>query len=195
MDRLSSLLKAIFPCLPLERGIQLPTDTAGYHDFSEKISVPPSLRAQPSPNGGNKSKLSIEQAATSIVSTLMDADKAGPSLDATIQSIVHQAGGWSEYLAQKVLVAVESVLKSDSMNAAMREAYDKAYIAFTEVEGFAVEHPIATAVFCTVIALGVLALLVPSVVELLGFCAGFGELGPVEGKSRFLRCIVMMKGV
>ena len=115
---------------------------------------------------------------------MMSADEAGPSLDATIQSIVHQAGGWSEYLAGKSLAALEAVLKSGRrLSAAMQGAYDKACAAFKATEGFAADHPIATEVLITVLALGVLIVLMPYVVEYLGFCAGFGELGPIEGRS------------
>lgn len=63
------------------------------------------------------------------------------------------------------------------MNGAMKEAYDKACDAAKVIEGFAAEHPIATAVFCTVIALGVSVVLIPYLIEALGFSA----LGPVEG--------------
>ena len=191
MDSLSSLLTAVFPCLPIgtvERGIQLPTEKAKYQFTSEKLSV------QPSPRGGKKWKLSNDEAAESIVSAMLDADKIGPSLDASIQSIVHAAGGWSEYLAKKILAALEAVLKAGKqLSAAMQEAYDKAYDAFQKTEGFAADHPMATEVLCTVIALGILVVLAPYVVELLGFCAGFGELGPVEGKSRFLQYVLMRK--
>ena len=124
------------------------------------------------------------------MSAILDADKTGPSLDATIRSLVHQAGGWSEYLATKILTALEAVLKAGKqMNAAMQEAYDKACEAAKKIEGFAADHPIATAVFCTVIALGVLVVLAPYVVELLGF----GEVGPIEGKSHFHWSVAMTK--
>lgn len=131
----------------------------------------------------------------SIVSAMSDADKNGPSLRATIQSLVHTAGGWSEYLAKKVVAALEAVLKAgERLNAAMQEAYNKAYNkayeALRMTEGFAADHP---AVFWTVLALGVLVVLAPYAVEWLGFCAGFGELGPIEGKSRFLASVVMTK--
>ena len=180
MDSLSSILKAVFPCLLVGtagRAIQLPTDTARYQLMSEKISV------QPRPYGGRKPKLSNDEAAESIVAAMMDADKAGPSLDATIQSIVHQAGGWSEYLAAKALAALEAVLKAGRpLSAAMQDAYDKAYAAFKATEGFAADHPIATEVLITVIALGILVELAPYVLGWLGFA----ELGPIEGKSCFL---------
>ena len=183
MDSLSSILKAVFPCLPIdtaERAIQLPTETAKHQLLSEKISV------QPRPYGGSKPKLSTDEAAESIVLAMMNADKAGPSLDATIRSIVHQAGGWSEYLAGKALAALEAVLKAGKpLSGAMQEAYDQACKALKATEGFAADHPIATEVLITVIALGVLVVLAPYVVEYLGFCAGFGELGPIEGTSCF----------
>ena len=60
------------------------------------------------------------------------------------------------------------------MNQAMKEAYDKACAAAAEIEGFARDHP----VFCTVVALGVLVILAPYVLEALGF----GALAPVEGE-------------
>ena len=181
MDSLSTIFKVVFPCLPIapaERAIQLPTETAKHQLLSEKSSV------QRRPHGGQKPKLSADEAAKSIVSAMMSADEAGPSLDATIQSIVHQAGGWSEYLAGKALAALEAVLKAGKpLSAAMQGAYDKACAAFKATEGFAADHPIATEVLITVLALGVLVVLMPYVVEYLGFCAGFGELGPVEGRS------------
>lgn len=123
---------------------------------------------------------------------MMDAEKAGPSLDATIQSIVHAAGGWSEYLAAKALAALEAVLKaSKPLNAAMQVAYDKACEAFKATQGFASDHPIATEVVITVIALGILVELAPYVLELLGFA----ELGPVEGELCFSFLPRRMDGV
>ena len=187
MDSLNSILKAVFPCLPIgtaERAIQLPTETAKNLLISEKISF------QPHPYGGRKPKLSNDEAAESIVAAMMDADKAGPSLDATIGSIVHQAGGWSEYFAAKVLAALEAVLKAGKpLSAPMQEAYDKACEALKATEGFAAEHPIATGVLITVIALGILVVFAPYVLELLGF----GELGPIEGKSYFFGIVLMME--
>ena len=182
MDSLSTLLKTIFPCLPLgEREIQLPVDSDNDQFLSEKTSV-----RSPTYDGKNV-KLSAEEAASSIVSALMDAEKAGPSLHTIVQSIVHQAGGWSEYLATKILAALEAVLrKLEPLKAPMQEAKNKAWEAYKATEGFAADHPIATEVLCTVIALGVLAVLLPYVVETLGFWFGFGELGPIEGEWALL---------
>ena len=177
---MDSLIKSIFPCFPLgtkERGIQLSTEKEADNYPSEKALL------QPSTYGDNQPRLSSDEAASSIVSAMLDASHRGPSLDATIQSLVHQAGGWSEYLATKILAALEQVLRAGkAMNPAMQKAYDKACEAAKEFEQFEADHPIVTAVFCTIIALGVLTVLAPYVVELVGF----GELGPIEGMLRSL---------
>ena len=181
---MESLLKTIFPCFPSKRRIQLPTETGRYSRISEKAALI-SLDDE-------KLRLRNDDAALSIVSAMSSADKNDASLDATIQSLVHAAGGWSEYLAKKVLAGLEAVLKAaEPLNAVMQDAYDKAYEALKATEGFAADHPEATAIFFTVIALGVLVVLMPYVLEWLGFWLGFGELGPIEGKSRFLRSVAM----
>ena len=178
--KMGSLIKTIFPCLPIrktERSIQLPIETEKHQYVSENAAV------QLSPYGSEKSRLCTEEAATSIVSAMWDADQMGPSLDASIQSLVHQAGGWSDYLAHKVVASLEAVLKAEKpVNAAMQEAYDRACELAKEIEGFEADHPVATAVFCTVIALGVLVILAPYVVEWLAIWIGMGESGPIEGK-------------
>ncbi len=56
----------------------------------------------------------------------------------------------------------------------MKEAFDK---ASTTADQFIKEHPALVEVVITVVAIGILALLVPWAVEALGFA----ELGPVEG--------------
>ncbi len=56
------------------------------------------------------------------------------------------------------------------MKGPLKEAYDKAVAAAV---GFARDHPVWT----TLIAIGILVVLLPWVLEGLGF----GELGPIEG--------------
>ncbi len=173
-------LKALLPCFPSARvkpTIGFPVEKANHY----------TLLSEKKPNYSTKAtnaKLTTEQAACSIITVLQNAKKAGPCLEADIKSLVHQAGGWSEYLAAKILSGLEQVLKAGSqINGALKEAFDKACEAAKAIEGFAVEHPVATAVFCTVISMGVLVILAPYVLEALGFWVGFGELGPIEGKS------------
>ena len=180
---MASILNVIFPCLPIgarEGSIQLPTSTG--HQQRSEMAVNQIVIGDDDDNDiDEKLRLRIHEAASSIVSAMRDADKHGPSLDVTIQSEVHQAGGWSEYLAKKILAALEIVLKAGQMNAAMEEAYGKACEAAKVFEGFAADHPLA-AVFCTIVAIGVLVVLAPYAVEMLGF----GELGPIEGECCFL---------
>ncbi len=71
------------------------------------------------------------------------------------------------------------------MNGAMREAYGKACEAARVFEGFAKEHPVAVGVFVTVVAIGVVVLLAPEVLEWLGFV----EWGIVEGEWGFFRIL------
>ena len=171
---MDSLLKTIFPCLPIgERGIQLPMDPSK-HQLMHQLNA-----QQVFPHNDKKPDPATNVTANFIVAAMLDADKKGRSLDLKIRSRVHEEGGWSEYLAKKVLAALKAVLKGgEHMNVAMEEAHTKACEAAKVFEGFAADHPYATAVFVTVIALGVLAILAPYVLEMLGFA----ELGPVEGE-------------
>jgi ElaB/YqjD/DUF883 family membrane-anchored ribosome-binding protein len=146
------LFKALLPCLPIGARISRP-------ESIPNNTKDPLLPSGPSyyPVEKKHPAITVEEAAEKIVSALQTASQRGASLDAAIKSIVHQAGGWSEYFATKILSTLEGALKAGSeMNAALKEAYDQACEAAKRIEGFAEEHPVATAVFCTVIALGVL---------------------------------------
>lgn len=79
--------------------------------------------------------------------------------------------GWTEEIGKAVLHGLEQAIRA---RAKMTDAVNQAVQTATEAAvGFAKEHP----VYCTLIALGVLAILTPWVIEALGF----GELGPIEG--------------
>jgi ElaB/YqjD/DUF883 family membrane-anchored ribosome-binding protein len=118
---------------------------------------------------------STPTAATKAVLTLQSAEKAGRNLQATIEDIVTEAGGWSEQIAVSILAMLENILKAGSpLGQAMKEAYDKACEAAKSLGEFIHDHPI----WFTIIALGILVILAPAVLEALGF----GALGPVEGK-------------
>lgn len=170
---MNDLLSAIFPCFPLrERSIQLPTSHSNHQlNTSEKSSF---LEA-----GVNPPRLTCEEAATQIVNVLFETNRDSFSLMAHIDDIAAQAGGWSQWLADKIRQGMEAAIQAGKeMSAAMAVAYDKACEAAKVFEHFAEDHPLATAVFVTVIAIGVLAILAPYVIEFLGF----GELGPIEGE-------------
>lgn len=82
--------------------------------------------------------------------------------------------------AQCLLEAlVDAINKGKPMSDAMKKAFEKASVAARQ---FVREHPVLARVFVTIVALGVLALLVPWVIKALGF----GILGPVKGKFPLL---------
>ncbi|KAL6229541.1 hypothetical protein BDW75DRAFT_245628 [Aspergillus navahoensis] len=78
---------------------------------------------------------------------------------------------WTESIAKATLHGLENALKAGTKMA--KAAADAVAQAKEAAVGFATEHP----VYATLIALGVLAVLTPWILEVLGF----GELGPIEG--------------
>ncbi len=154
-----SFLKAIRACLI---GGQ---DDADYHSSfnvdEKKPSLPPTTEE--------------EQVATSILCTLLTAEKSGHDLDRRLRDLVRPCG-WYEGLAKRVLDGLVAAVKSgEAMGGAMKEAFDTASAA---ASAFVHEHPVLTAAVAVVVAIGILVLLAPLVVEALGFA----ELGPVEGE-------------
>ena len=108
----------------------------------------------------------VNTSAQNIVNEIKYAEKSGQTLEVAINDIAIQAGGWSEYLAERILRLLEGVLKAGKpIGDAMRYAYDKSVEAVERSTTFAKDHP----VLCTVIALGILAIMVPVVITALGF--------------------------
>ena len=113
--------------------------------------------------------------AEDILSTLYAADTNDENLLHHIQDIVRETG-WYDSLAAAVLTGLENTLKTEApMGQAMRDAYDKVAKVVEQLWQFAKDHP----VFVAVVALGILVVLAPWAIEVLGF----GELGPIEGMS------------
>jgi hypothetical protein len=113
--------------------------------------------------------------AGDVLSTLFAADINDEHLVQRLQDIVRETG-WYESLAASVLNGLENALKTGApMNQAMKDAHEKAEQDVGAVWGFVKGHP----VFFTLVALGILVIFLPLVVELLGF----GELGIIEGMS------------
>lgn len=180
---MSYILSAIFPCIACrERCIQLPTGTFNHQwsNFEKSTFLHGSVKTV---------HLTCEEAATRIVNALFEANRGGFPLIAHIDSIAHQAGGWSEWLANMTRKCIEVALKAGKeMSAAMAAAYAKACEAARMFKHFAENHHLATAIFVTLIAIGVLVLMAPYVVEMLGF----GELGPLEGELKINFCYTMI---
>ncbi|KAF9698082.1 hypothetical protein EKO04_003800 [Ascochyta lentis] len=116
----------------------------------------------------------LDEIAENVVSTILRAEKAGAGLRAELDIVVGPFG-WKEYLAEKVLEKLGAALQGahDKLGPAVCDAYHKAWDIANDIEGFVIQHP----VMCTIIALGVLVVIAPWVIEALGFA----ELGPVEG--------------
>jgi ElaB/YqjD/DUF883 family membrane-anchored ribosome-binding protein len=161
---MASLLKALTDCLT---GADEPT--ASYP--TEKQLLPNDLRT-------------AEEMAEQVVQAMLSAEKGGKELRRTLDAIVGEYG-WTEKVAEWTLARLEDALREVSkLGPVLKEAYDKAWEAAEAVEGFVKEHP----VFCTVVALGVLVIIAPWVIEALGF----GELGPIEGMYGFHRKVVLL---
>ncbi|GME54599.1 hypothetical protein C8Q74DRAFT_726388 [Neofusicoccum parvum] len=119
------------------------------------------------------SKLDTDDAvAQDFVDTLLTAERKDKDLEEKLDSVVGTSGwNWKEGFAKAVLNKLEQAIKIGAqMSGTMKEALEKATGAASE---FARDHP----VYFTLIALGVLVILTPWVIEALGF----GELGPIEG--------------
>ena len=68
---------------------------------------------------------------------------------------------------------MQKVLKDgpNLLRGALKEAYEKAKVAAENIKDFAHDHPLYTAAICVVIALGVLVILSPVIIHMLGFTA------------------------
>ena len=108
--------------------------------------------------------------AKDIFNTILSAPKANESFRSEVEEIA-PASGWTEKLAERLLYHLERAVKDGvKMGGALKEAFEEAVAAAGR---FTRDHP----AYCTLIALGILVVLLPWMIEVLGFA----ELGPVEG--------------
>lgn len=106
-----------------------------------------------------------------VLTTILSAEKAGKELEKLLNEKLGTTG-WTQKIAQAILGGLVNALeKSAPLGQAVKEACEK---SSNEALEFAHEHP----VFLTVVALGILVLLTPWVLEALGFA----EIGIVEGE-------------
>ena len=127
---------------------------------------------------GASTSRSADDIAAEVVCILCSAEKCGVVLTRQLDDTCG-AEGWTQWIARKVLERLETVLKEgrEKMASAMAMAYDEASDAANVLFRFAKDHPLATAGLLSIVAVGVLVVLAPMVVEALGFA----ELGPIEG--------------
>lgn len=114
-------------------------------------------------------------AADSFITTIFLAEKNGTELRQTLEEII-RTNSWRQNFAKAVFEAMQTAIETARpMGEALREIYEKVVGVVEGVEGFVKEHP----VLCALIALGILVLLAPWVIEALGFAEG----GILEGEK------------
>ena len=114
------------------------------------------------------------QAASHFVNTLFTAEKTGPELHQALNEIV-QTASLKQHFARIVFETLQKAIETARpMGIALGETYEKVIREIDSVEGFVKNHP----VICAVIAIGILVVLAPWVIEALGFAEG----GILEGE-------------
>ncbi|KNG50033.1 hypothetical protein DDE82_004588 [Stemphylium lycopersici] len=158
-------LQAIFACLPCSTA---PNPTTTYP--SEKTS----LTSAYAPANADANARPAAEIAQDVTGLLLHTSLEGPALRMRLDSMVGSTG-WRENVARWVLEKLSLALQKSEgkLGPTVHNAYNRAWDVARGIEGFVVEHP----VMCTVIAFGVLAIVAPWILELLGFA----DLGPVEG--------------
>ncbi|KXX80965.1 putative HTH-type transcriptional regulator YdfL [Madurella mycetomatis] len=160
-----------------------PIEPYRYTVIDEKPPVHPA--SSPRATVISKSADQVDKTAAEVVAILRRAEKAGPGLVQQLDDAV-SAEGWSEWLAERVLHALEETLKHtgrETWGEVLSDAYDAAVAAaeelFSDLVAYAKEHPyeIAASILLSLVAFGVMARLMPWVLRLLGF----GIEGPIEG--------------
>lgn len=108
--------------------------------------------------------------ASDFLTTLLTTDTIDPSLKKSLDETIYPSS-WTSTLAQAILHGLENAITSGKTLG--KAAADALMKATHEAYEFAKEHPVYT----TILALGVLVVMAPWVLEVLGF----GALGPIEG--------------
>jgi hypothetical protein len=125
-----------------------------------------------------KDDLSKSEVADDIIVKIFAATQNDAALQADLQATMHTYG-WYDGLAIAILGALEKAIEiGEKMGPAVKTAYDKAVAAVNEIEEWVEAHPGMTAVVTTLIALGILALMIPWLMAYLGFA----EEGIIEGQ-------------
>ncbi|KAF2995940.1 hypothetical protein E8E15_000298 [Penicillium rubens] len=112
---------------------------------------------------------SPESVASSIVTKILNAEDPYMLYKQLDEEVSTKS--WSDAIARATLRGLENAIKAGAEMA--RAAADAAARSKDAAIEFATDHP----VYATLIALGILALLTPWALEIIGF----GDLGPIEG--------------
>ncbi|KAG7294139.1 hypothetical protein NEMBOFW57_004207 [Staphylotrichum longicolle] len=183
MDFRTSLLACL--CGPNDENRNIDHHSQNHSLITEKppLSLLPSAEPHSS---GSPTDDELSHLATQILTTLLTSPAPSPETDLTpLVAAQVSTADWTSYLAERLLHALEDTLKKAEhvdWGEAVTDAYNRAVeLAEEELRAlweYVKEHPyeVAAEVLLTVLALGVLARLVPAFVRVLGF----GRLGPVE---------------
>ncbi|KAK8124141.1 hypothetical protein PG999_004059, partial [Apiospora kogelbergensis] len=119
------------------------------------------------------SRGSADAVVADIISILRSAEKEGVKLAKKVRDTI----------AEGILNSIKAILDKGpkKIGNAMKVAYNRASEAADTLFQFTKDHPITTAGLLTIIAVGILVILTPAVVEALGFA----ELGPIKGTLFF----------
>ena len=153
------------------------------------ITEKPALEPLPSTTAKSPIPPTDDELTAQILTLLLTAPTPTPGTDLTALITTTtdlSTTSWTSHLTERLLHALEATLKGDhaTWGEAVTDAYmhaaDLAREELSALWEYAMQHPVEVAaeVVLTVLALGVLARLVPGIVRVLGF----GRLGPVEGE-------------
>lgn len=169
----SHFLEPILSCLGLtllkQPGQQDPDDCYCFShepEYSDKDCLP--AYSQPSTDIDTET----DAMATSIMHALLNASTP-QDLHKTLSNHF-SAMSWTTTLAQSILKKLEHTLSNvdpSKFGNLLKDAFER---ATREAVDFAREHP----VYCTIIALGILVMVMPWVLQVLGFA----EVGIVKGE-------------
>ena len=121
-----------------------------------------------------------DEAVTALISAFQKHEKISHELRTAVNEIEISCGGWTEYIAQKIIETVQDIVKGGGFLLGVLDgAYKKAQAAMEGVEGFVKDHPVWAAAVIAVLALGICYVLLPWVLE----AVGFGQIGPRAGKG------------
>jgi len=148
------------------------------HSAEETSSSEKCLNTNTGPFVPYKDSPSKVEIADDVIAKIFAAERNDAALQADLQSTIH-AYGWYDGLAATILAALENAIKTGKeMAPAVKSAYEKSVTAMKKIEEWAEEHPEMAVVITTLVALGILALMIPWLMAYLGFA----EEGIVEGK-------------
>ena len=177
-----SILSALFDCFsqPLN-GV---STRAGSSTSEKKLSLYDSTRSSAKPYNDEKrpDEFKAEKVASDVLQTLQSAEKPGVELQQSITGIVHQAGGWDEWIAKAILNALANVLRAGKgLGPVLQDTYNRACEEAKKIPGIVRDHPY----WSIVVALGILAILTPLVIHALGFTAE----GVLAGKYIIMKAL------